>query len=155
MNQEFRDAAIFGDLDTLRRLQASDAELIHETDKYKFTALHEAVGEHCTEVVRFLLESGANPNAQNDTGHAPLHLAAYPEHVGLLVKHGADLNLQTNDAATPLATHASEQDRADVMLQLLELGADPNMPSDSGTPLSIAQQRQEYDKVEILSQYLE
>ena len=154
MNEELQEAAAYGQVAVLRRLLGSNPELVRETDEYQFTALHHAVGDDSTEAVALLLKTGADPNAQNDSGHAALHLVAYPGHVDLLVAHGADINLQSNGGSTPLVTHAAEQDRVQVMQRLLELGADASIASNSGTALSIAQRRQERDKVSLLTQYL-
>jgi uncharacterized protein len=61
-----------------------------------------AAGNH-TEVVRVLLEHGADPNARDAAGFAPIHAAAHSgngELFELLVAHGADQDAATADGRT-------------------------------------------------------
>lgn len=53
-----------------------------------FTALHYAVLIDDLEMVKLLLESGANPNIQNDAGFKPADYAAEGEVKILLEEHG-------------------------------------------------------------------
>ena len=58
------------------------------------------------EVVKLLLEHGANPNIQeNKYGWTPLHYAVKSCHVDVarvLLDHGADLTIRNNEGRTPL-----------------------------------------------------
>jgi hypothetical protein len=86
-------------------------------------------------------------NAQNDVGIAPLHLAGSPGIAEILVRRGADLHLTDQDGRTPVWIHAMERDGGRVLLRLLELGADPNVPDRTGrTALDIATRRYAWDK---------
>ncbi len=38
MNQEFRDAAIYGELDLIKSRLKENPDLVHEKDEYEFTA---------------------------------------------------------------------------------------------------------------------
>src|SRR6267378_6289473 len=69
----------------------------------KVTALHGAVARRDAEIVKMLLEAGAEPNARQERGFAPLHDAAANGHaalVELLLKHGARADAKTDDGKT-------------------------------------------------------
>ena len=154
MDQEFRDAAILGDFDHVRSTLAAHPDLVHQTDRFGFTALHEVVGEHYQEMAELLIEAGADVNAQNEDGIAPLHLAAYDFMAEVLLENGAEINLKSNAGSTPLHEIAENSDGLDVMQTLLEKGADVNAVSHNGdTALDIAIAREETEKVELLQRY--
>lgn len=73
-----------------------------------FTPLHSAAMGGHTEVVKLLIEKGANVNVQtNPQGYAPIHSACFGGHLGtirLLVKNGADLSLQNYRDEYPIDT---------------------------------------------------
>ena len=155
MNEEFRDAAIYGDFEAVSRFLKEDPDIVNFKDKYGFTVLHEVVGEHYFEMVELLIASGADVNAQNDEGIAPLHLAAYGETVKILIESGAKINIKSTNSETPLYLMASEQDGLDSMVVLLESGADPNIKnSDGETAIEAALSRGESDKVELIRKYI-
>jgi tetratricopeptide (TPR) repeat protein len=155
-------AAQLGQGEKVRALLAGNPALANLRGWMGFVPLHGAVGNiHAPEVTLLLLDAGADVNAQNDNGIAPLHLAGSSELVDILVGRGADLNRQANDGSTPVCVHASERDHGRTMVRLLELGADPNVPNNRGqTALDIAiarydldRQRGEPDKVDVLMRF--
>ncbi len=59
------------------------------------------------EIVRLLIENGANINVQNNEGYTPLYLAVVFEHfksAQLLLDAGADVNIKDNDRESVLTT---------------------------------------------------
>lgn len=69
------------------------------------TLLHLAVQYNRTDLVKALLERGADTEVKTDYGETPLDQAAwkgYDESAILLLKHGANVNCATNLGYTPL-----------------------------------------------------
>ena len=97
-------------------------------------------GNSDVDVMRWLLNHGADANARNRWGSTSLERAAanmQVEAVQVLLEHNADTNSQNDLGQTPLlATIDWAKDTLDVARRLLEHGADPNICSDShSTPL--------------------
>jgi ankyrin repeat protein len=113
------------------------------------TAMHAAAQYGRADVARVLLARGADVNARDEYGDAPLHLAARHGRVEvarLLVESGADVNARGQSRETPL--HAAIkglfsreglEGRLQVARMLLAHGADVNARDGSGrTPLRYA-----------------
>ena len=83
-------------------------------------------------VIAVLVEAGGDVNARDSTGGTPLHHAnVRPDVAAALVAAGADLGARDEADNTPL--HASlMQGNPDVVMKLLELGADPAARNDLG-----------------------
>ncbi len=100
--------------------------------------LHRAIEAHDLDTLAKLLAAGHDPNAllAGWPGWSPLDAAINEieeggavEAVALLLRHGADCDIQFADyAGTPLATAVFRGQRA-AALMLLAAGADPNISS--------------------------
>ncbi|CAK9034688.1 unnamed protein product [Durusdinium trenchii] len=87
------------------------------------------------EVVRLLLEAGADQNATTQDGATALMFAAHKGHlevVRLLLEAGADPKPADQDGTTAL-THAACNGHLEVVRVLLEAGADPKAAAQDGT----------------------
>jgi hypothetical protein len=118
------------------------------------TALHLAAAGHRAEIVRRLIEAGADPNAaKNHRASRPLHYAAdgcpggpiwdaknQVATIRVLLDHGADLHAQDKNGATAL--HRSVRTRcAEAVRCLLKAGSDPTTQNKPGsTPFHLAVQ---------------
>ncbi|NXI52363.1 ASB3 protein, partial [Chloroceryle aenea] len=94
-----------------------------------WNSLHQASFQGCTEIMKILLEKGADKECQDDFGITPLFVAAQYgklESLRLLASHGAAVNCQAKDRATPLLIAAQEGHTECVEL-LLARGANPNL----------------------------
>ena len=112
------------------------------------TALHVAAAAHRLPVVRALLRAGADVDARNRMGAAPLHYAAdgrpgakpraQAATIACLVAAGADPDVVDLRDVTPL--HRAVRTRSVAAAEaLLAAGADPRRANGSGsTPLRLA-----------------
>jgi hypothetical protein len=82
------------------------------------------------DIVKALVESGANVNARNHIGYTALFQATewgYTSTAIYLLDHGADPNLATCGSDTPCSQAAMRADTR-LLKELLSRGADPNIP---------------------------
>ena len=151
------DAARRGDMGAMRHALGDPPGFPNVRDPYLSAwVLTTAISSGPTELVAALLENGADPNVDDHAGFPPI-LAALdaPEPraiVGLLVEHGADLAKRGTNDWTALHWAANAGD-LDMVVFLLELGADPNLRTavdDYTTPLEEAVMAGHDDVAEIL-----
>jgi ankyrin repeat protein len=146
-------AASSGDLEGVRAM-LKDRSLGTQSSTL-IEALNRAVSKGYLEIVKVLLENGADVNGRVKSGDAPLHYAVenlHPEVIKYLLEKGADVNAQDEFGITPLhqaidveAEYAKHlYDNGDpyssptilVSNLLIEAGADVNTKTKKGeTPL--------------------
>ena len=87
--EDLVDAARRGDLQTVKQLVADGVD-VNSTSSFKITPLWQATSKGHLDVIRHLLEAGADPNIRDEVWLVtPLMLTNQNEIVSLLVKHGA------------------------------------------------------------------
>lgn len=114
-------AAFFGNLGTVKALLKRGARVdpVSEND-LGVRPLNSAVAGPHPEIVRVLLEHGADPNEPERTGFSPLHVAAEnsdADSIRLLLGAGADPTRRSKDDRSP-ADLARERGRDDLVAML-------------------------------------
>ncbi|XP_061565179.1 poly [ADP-ribose] polymerase tankyrase-2-like [Cololabis saira] len=128
------DAAKKGCLARVKKLCTKDNVNCRDTQGRHSTALHLAAGYNNLEVAEYLLQHGADVNAQDKGGLIPLHNAASYGHVdvaAVLIKYDACVNATDKWAFTPLQ-EAAQKGRTQLCALLLAHGADPTLRNQEG-----------------------
>eukprot|EP00240_Pyramimonas_obovata_P012863 CAMPEP_0118939506 /NCGR_PEP_ID=MMETSP1169-20130426/29109_1 /TAXON_ID=36882 /ORGANISM="Pyramimonas obovata, Strain CCMP722" /LENGTH=252 /DNA_ID=CAMNT_0006883797 /DNA_START=735 /DNA_END=1490 /DNA_ORIENTATION=- len=153
---ELRVAAAAGNIDEVRELLAQKVDVNGaDPNANGCTALHSAIFGHHVEIVKLLLEHGADVHAETITGQTTLavalikreskgssasldsvegHEEAQAAVVRLLVDAGADVRHRTKCGWTPLH-HAVSFGHVDTAKLLLERGADARASTSRGFTL--------------------
>ncbi|XP_033221547.1 poly [ADP-ribose] polymerase tankyrase-1-like [Belonocnema kinseyi] len=117
-----------------------------------FTPLHYAacVNEFRPEIVRLLLDHGADVNAVNKNHATPIFYTKNELILELLIERGANINYVSTTLFTPLS-HMFNCDRLSCVDLLLKRGADVSIQNSEGkTILDIYEPRYFYENLEIL-----
>ena len=118
--------------------------------------LHKAVEQNRIEMVKWLIENGAEVNAKDTDHRTPLHHASNLglfEVVQYLMENGANVNAKDNDDFTPLhdASFMTTNRSTEILEYLLENGAQIDAKTKSGwTPLHYATAYGQLDIVKYL-----
>ena len=114
-------AAYFGHSAIVEFLLKNGADVkLAARNAQKVTALHAGASRGGAEIVKMLLEAGADPNVEQERGFVPLHSAAANGNVAvveLLLNHGARANAKADDGKTPvdMAAEQGHEDLADML----------------------------------------
>jgi ankyrin repeat protein len=137
------DALQRGDIAAIQKRVLDNSNYIHERDYVGDTPLLGAIAFDSLELVRFLLEHGADPNIEVDDGYTCLLTAIESDAeesipiVAELIRAGADIHVTGTNGWTPLHM-AAARGHVEKARLLLNAGADVNRRKDidaSETPL--------------------
>eukprot|EP00899_Mesostigma_viride_P027788 jgi/Mesvir1/8194/Mv12489-RA.1 len=125
--ESLMDAVKAGDEQKVKAFLASSgasvAELVnqHSSARGGWTCLHLAAYYRHPQLVRLLLDAGAQVDARNDSGNTSLQFAAMTDDIGvaqMLLDAGADIHAQSSDRGTAVdyANEWGTQDMLDFLL---------------------------------------
>ena len=127
-----------GDLESVKGLIEQNPELVSAKDKDGRTPLHWACRGVHLDVVKFLVEKGADVNAEDSNKIVPLHSLATRNNaaaIAVLLDNGAEVDFEDYGGNTALH-YAALSDAKDAVEILLAAGADIEKIEDYGrTPL--------------------
>lgn len=155
-------AAKGGSLNYVKKFIEADPKLVNMRSALKDTPLHWATSCGCTEIVKYLVEKGADVNATNLTGKTPLHLAAMrsnKEYIKLFIAAKADVNIKaddpTDDSSGETCLHmAVARSKPEIVELLLEAKADVKLTTKAGvSALDLAKKRDRTDLIKLLQKY--
>lgn len=128
------EAAMQGDLEAVRQHIKVGSDLNERDPMSGATPLIIATVFGQIEVLKALIEAGADVNSRNNEGSTSLITAAVFNQIGVskvLIEAGADVNAINNEGSTPLIT-AAFLCRTEIVEALLNNGADKNARNNTG-----------------------
>ncbi|MEI0604086.1 ankyrin repeat domain-containing protein [Brachyspira alvinipulli] len=153
---ELMNAVSKGDMKALEKLIKDDTDLNKQYDK--ITPLNLAAARNDKEMVKFLVEKGADINLEDGYGYTPLIIAIKYRNIGLaknIIDLKPDLNAicsATGDTPLTYLVNANKYGGvADLCYYMIKNGADINKKNKEGnTPLMIAAASYNYGIVGVL-----
>jgi len=122
-------------IEIIKLLLAHEADINARYEQfYNSTPLMLAIEAHRPEVIKFLIDHGADVTLKNIDGKTALHLIAQSNQsdiAQMLIDRGADVNAIDNKHATPLISAAQSFWNVNMIKTLLENGAAVNAVDES------------------------
>jgi len=155
--QDILEAAKQGDLARVKELVNGVPQLENTSDENGRTPLHWAARGVHVEILAYLIDKGANVDAQDINLVTPLHSVCSRGHVEgarILIDANADVSSAMFDLSTPLHL-AVTSGNAELVSLLLDNGAPPQVrDSRDDTPLHTAAHTGKWDVVDAMAVHL-
>lgn len=136
-------------IDTLRKLIHDNN--VNYADKDGNTPLFYALNKF--DVVKLLIEKGANVNSQNKNGNTPLMFTKNLEIIKLLIEQGANIHHQNNNEENVLFNLSRSEGNVEILEFFIKLGINVNHQNNQGTTALMWASLDQLDKVKLLVEH--
>lgn len=150
---EVLKAAKHGDMQVVTDYINSGGDLTVSEAKHKWTLLHSVAETKHDNIVKALIDAGANARVTDIDGWTPLHNAASAPIAKMLIAAGAYVNATDKDGNTPLHV-AALHGQLHIAKALVAAKAHVNAINNAGeTPLNVALEAEAKDVAVVLTQH--
>ncbi|KAF5286938.1 hypothetical protein FQR65_LT12397 [Abscondita terminalis] len=128
-------ACRLADIDTVRRMRPNVADINIQCNLYKKSALHLALENNNRDIVKFLIDEGADVGLIDCDGMTAFHCACKSADIDVVKKMRpkvADINLQRNFDKKCALHLAFTNENKDIAQFLIDEGADVNLADEHG-----------------------
>jgi ankyrin repeat protein len=141
LNRDMLDSVIMGDISRVRELLRQGADVNARDTEHNETPLMLAVKFAKADIVRLLLDAGAEVNARNDWGKTALFYApVFSDVFAALLEVGADVHALDKEGNSILMQMVSKSPSLAEAEELLRLGVDQSLLNEDGkSALDIAE----------------
>ncbi|KAJ1960988.1 hypothetical protein GGI12_003503 [Dipsacomyces acuminosporus] len=101
------------DIDRVKEIVEADKTQVNTQDENGYSPLHAASSWKRVELIKYLLDNGADVNTKDADGDTPLHICEDKECAAILLEHGADPEAKNDEGHTPVVT-TLENDASEV-----------------------------------------
>ncbi|KAI8325551.1 ankyrin [Martensiomyces pterosporus] len=105
------------DIDRVKSIISADKTQANAQDENGYSPLHAASSWKRLDIMKYLLENGADVNIKDADGDTPLHICEDKECATVLLEHGADPEAKNDEGRTPV--HTTLENEAAEVTQLL------------------------------------